>query len=55
MALTCGGAGLADVGERAVDWLLGLVSMFPQQYKADLLSKVRGYHALFYLSLNDVI
>lgn len=31
-------AGFADVGERAVDWLLGLVSMFPQQDEADLLS-----------------
>lgn len=36
--LTGGRAGLADVGERAVDRLLGLVSMFPQQDEADLLS-----------------
>lgn len=36
--LTGGRAGFADVSERAVDWLLGLVSMFPQQDEADLLS-----------------
>lgn len=35
--LTGGGAGLAHVGQRAVDGLLGLVPVLPQQHEADLL------------------
>lgn len=53
--LTGRGAGLANVGQRAVDWLLGLVPVLPQQDKADVLSELRGDHPFLYLAVNDVI
>lgn len=53
--LTGRGAGLSHVSQGAVDWLLGLMSMLPEQHKTDFLSEIRRYHAFFYLSLYDVI
>lgn len=53
--LTGGGAAFADVGQRAVDGFLGLVSVFPQQNEADLVPQLRTDHALLDVALDDVV
>lgn len=53
--LTGGGAAFANVGQRAVDGFLGLVSVFPQQHKADLVPQLWTDHALLDVVLDDVI
>lgn len=47
--------GLSYVGERAVDRFLGLVTVLPQQHKADLLLQVGRDEAVSYLPFHDVI
>lgn len=51
---TCVG-GLSYVGERAVDRFLGLVTVLPQQHKADLLLQVGRDEAISYLPFHNVI
>ena len=49
------GSGLADVGQRAVPGPLGLVSVFPQQHKADVVPQVRRDPTLLDLLLDDLV
>lgn len=53
-ALT-GRAGFADVCQRAMDGLLGLVTVLPQENETDLLADLWSYNTLLHLLLNDVI
>ncbi len=48
-------AGFSDVCQRAVDRLLGLVTVLPQEDKTDLLTDLRSYKTLLHLLFNDVI
>ena len=54
--LTCvGGDGLADVGQGPVDWLLGLVTVLPEEHVANLLPQLRLEQTILDLLLNDVV
>lgn len=48
-------AGFSDVCQRAVDRLLGLVTVLPQEDKTDLLTDLRSYKTLLHLLFNYVI
>lgn len=49
------GIGFSDVRQRAVDWLLGLVTVLPQEDKTDLLTDLWSYKTLLHLLFNYVI
>lgn len=54
--LTCvGGDGLSDVGQGPVDWLLGLVTVLPEEHVAYLLPQLRLEQTVFNLLLNDIV
>lgn len=50
-----GGDGLSNVDQGAVDGLLGLVTVFPQEDIADPLPELGPQEAILDLLLNDVI
>lgn len=57
MARLTGGGGdrLANVNQRAVDGLFGLVAVFPQEDVADPLTELRPKEAVLDLLLDDII
>lgn len=50
-----GGDRLSNVDQGAVDGLLGLVTVFPQEDVADPLPELRPQEAILNLLLNDLI